>query len=159
MTGADVVDPNDDLDVLVAGYFQDLPILAAETARHLAEHSSIERTRPAGNDGRLSRWLTEMLNYGPADGPEQAWPIILTLVARAPNDNALVFIGCGAVEDLVNKAGSAFEDRILAQAMSDARFRAALGCVWPGSGVPAPLRALIRSLPCGSDPFPKRSST
>ena len=155
MTVADVVDPNDDLDALVAGYFEDLPILAAEAGRHLADHSPIEPTPIAGYDGRLSQWLTEMLNYGPADGPEQAWPIILTLVARAPNDNALVFIGCGAVEDLVNRAGSAFEDRILAQAMSDARFRAALGCVWPDSGVPRAVRSLIKSLPCGNDPFPK----
>ena len=137
MTWRGVVDPNDDLDELVAGYFRDARILAAETARHLAEHSPIEPGRIPGYDGRL-------LNYGPTEGPEQAWPIILTLVARAPDQQALIFIGCGALEDLVNSAGVAFQDRIVSQATSDDRFLAALRCVWPDSGAPAAVRSLIR---------------
>lgn len=137
--------PSDDLDELVAGYFRDAKILAAETARHLAEHSPIERTPIPGYDGRLFDWLTEMLHYGPTDGPEQAWPIILTLVDRAPDERALIFIGCGALEDLVNGAGLRFQDRIVSQANRDARFRRALASVWPDDGAPAVLKSMIES--------------
>jgi hypothetical protein len=96
-----------------------------------------------GYDGRLFDWLVMMLNYGPPDGPERAWPIIVKLVARAPDDPALTFIGAGAIEDLVNNAGGAFADRIVGQAASDFRFRTALQHVWYQSDAPRALKELI----------------
>ena len=145
MTWRGVLDPNDDLDDLIAGYFRDAEILAAESARHLAEHSAIEPTRVPGYDGRLFDWLTEMPNYGPTDGPEQASPIILTLVDRAPDEHAFVFIGSGPLEDLVNEAGASFDERITYHVNRDGRFRTALACVWPGDGVPSTLRSMTES--------------
>ena len=145
MTWRGVEDPNVNLDELIEGYFADQKILAASTARLLREHKPIPKAPEPGYDGRLFDWLAEMLIYGPPDGPERAWPIILHLIDRAPDDDVLTFIGSGAVEDLVNKAGAEFADRIADEAATSWRFRAALRAAWPHDDVPDSIRALIRS--------------
>jgi len=123
-----------DLDSLIDGYFADEKILRA--------HSG---PGPVGDDydGRLFDWLTEMMISGPPDGPDQAWPIILQLVARAPDDDVLGFIGAGAVEALVDHHAVRFVDRIVEEAARDPRFRRVLGEVWPADHVPDALKELI----------------
>src|SRR3954471_11483322 len=92
VTWRGVEDPNANLEELIEGYFSDQKILAASTARLLREHKPIPKAPEPGYDGRLFDWLAEMLVYGPPDGPERAWPIILQLIDRAPDDDALTFI-------------------------------------------------------------------
>jgi 50S ribosomal subunit-associated GTPase HflX len=92
-----------------------------------------------------------MINYGPPDGPERAWPIVLQLIERAPDENSLTFIGAGAVEDLVNKAGAQFVDRIVDRADLDPRFRRALRNVWYHPTVPRVLKELIESARTSTD--------
>lgn len=104
--------------------------------------TTVGQGAPADHDGRLFDWLTEMLNYGPPDGPEQAWPIILELIRRAPDEATLTYIGAGALEDLVNNAGDRFADRITAEAVDD-RFRASLTHVWFHQDVPEAIRDLV----------------
>lgn len=137
MTWRGVDDPNAELDSLIEAYFADWKILAAHRGSVLPD------TPLADYDGGLFDWLVEMLNYGPPDGPERAWPIVLQLVARAPDDEALAFVGSGAVEDLVNEQGVQFADRIVEQATRDPRFRRALRHVWPRDDVPSALKELI----------------
>jgi hypothetical protein len=151
VTWRGVEDPNPNLEELIEGYFSDQKILAASTARLLREHKPIPKAPEPGYDGRLFDWLAEMLVYGPPDGPERAWPIILQLIDRAPDDDALTFIGSGAVEDLVNKAGAEFADRIADEAATSPRFRAALSAVWPSHDVPDSIRAVMRSSAAGAD--------
>lgn len=136
-------DPYANVDELIEGYFADEKILAADTARHRADHTPIPADPLPGYDGRLFDWLTEMLGYGPPDGPERAWPIVLELVTRAPDDRALTFVGCGAIEDLVLNAGDQFADRITEQARTNPRFRRALCHAWYTADVPAVLKNLI----------------
>jgi putative NIF3 family GTP cyclohydrolase 1 type 2 len=95
------------------------------------------------HDGRLSQWLTKMLNYGSPDGPDQAWPIVLALVNRAPDEQTLTFVGASALEDLVNNAGAQFAHRIRDRAAADSRFRQALCDVWCHADAPASLRTLV----------------
>jgi hypothetical protein len=144
MTWGGELDLERDLDELVERYFQDMRILAADVAARRGEPIPENAPLP-GYDGRLFDWLTEMLNYGSADGPDRAWPIILTLIAQAPDENTLVFIGSGALEDLVNMAGTEFQDRIIDLAERDPRFRVALGAVWQHDTVPPTLSALIEA--------------
>lgn len=146
MTWRGVTDPQRDLDALVAGYFRDQKAAAAEGRRARMEGRPwvVPVGVPADYDGRLFDWLTEMLNYGPPDGPEQAWPIILELIRRAPDEEALTYVGCSALEDLVNSAGDRFESRIAAE-NGDERFRAALRHVWFHDDVPESVRGLILS--------------
>lgn len=145
MIGIGLDAPNPDLDNLIEAYFADQRILAANSAALLAEHKPVPKTPLAGYDGRLFDWLIEMLNHGPADGPERAWPIVVQLVARAPHDEALASIGASAIEDLVNKHGVQFEDRIIEQATTDSRFRRALRHVWFHDAAPNTLKELIEA--------------
>jgi hypothetical protein len=133
MTWRGVHDPNADLDDLIDGYFAD---------------AKIPDIRAAGDgyDGRLFDWLTEMMISGPPDGPDQAWPIILQLVARAPDDHVLGLIGAGAVEALVDHHGQRFLDRLVEEATNDPRFRRVLGEVWFGDDVPVALKELITAI-------------
>jgi hypothetical protein len=132
-----------DLDDLIEAYFEDVKVLAVSTARLLRERKPVPKEPLDGYDGRLSQWLTEMLNYGPPDGPDQAWPIVLALVNRAPDEQTLTFIGASALEDLVNNAGAQFAHRIRDRAASDSRFRRALCDVWYHADAPTSLRALV----------------
>ncbi|MFN8631508.1 MAG: hypothetical protein U0838_14680 [Chloroflexota bacterium] len=146
MTWRDVHDPEANLDELIEGYFADVRILAAEVAAQKARRrGEPEMPIPEGYDGRLLDWLTEMLLYGPADGPIRAWPIVLALIERAPDTHTLIFIGSGELEDLVRKAGAEFEDRVLERAGHDLRFRIALSAVWQNESVPAALVAAIEA--------------
>ncbi len=144
VTWRGVTDPYADLDALIEGFFKDEKATAAEGRRARMEGRPwvVGPQVPAGHDGRLFDWLTEMLNYGPPDGPEQAWPIILELIRRAPDEETLIYIGAGALEDLVNNAGDRFVDRIAGQVVDD-RFRASLRHVWFHPDVPEPIRNLV----------------
>lgn len=144
MTWRDV-DPTEDLDGLIERYFADQKILATLPGREGMTSERLRQVDDAGYDGRLFDWLTEMVSYGPADGPEQAWPVVLELIARAPDDDALGFIGAGPVESLVNKHGVTFLDRFLERA-DDPRFRRACGDVWlVNDEIPIELRELIEA--------------
>lgn len=144
MTWRGIIDPHTDLDALVAGYFKDQKGAAAEGRRARLEGRPwvVPVGVPADHDGRLFDWLTEMLNYGPPDGPEQAWPVILELIRRAPDEETLTYIGAGALEDLVNNAGDRFADRIAGE-NGDDRFRASLRHVWFHPDVPESIRDLV----------------
>jgi hypothetical protein len=111
--------------------------------RRRVDGNPIPKTPLPDYDGRLFDWLTEMLNYGPPDGPERTWPILLELVARAPDEATLSFVGSHGLEDLVNKAGARFADRIAEQARHDPRFRLALCDVWYRDDVPPGLKDLV----------------
>ncbi|HEX2756654.1 MAG TPA: hypothetical protein VHM48_14390, partial [Candidatus Limnocylindrales bacterium] len=134
---------------LIDAYFADQKIIAISTERLRREHVPLPKGPKPGYDGRLSGWLTEMLNYGPPDGPERAWPLILRLIDRGPDVNALGWVGAGEVEDLVNRSGAAFADRIIDEAAKSRRFRAALRHVWPNEDVPNSLQTLIRDSRAG----------
>ena len=72
--------------------------------------------------------------------PEDAWPIVVELVDRAPDDEALGYVGAAALEDLIQQHGDAFADRIIARAVSDGRWRIALRSVWGWQVVSEPFR-------------------
>lgn len=136
-------DPSSDLDASIQAYFQDQKILHASTARLLDERKSVPTEPLDGYDGRLFDWLTETLNDGSPDGPEQVWPIVLELVDRAPDGQTLTFIGAHVLEDLVNNAGARFVDRLRDRAARDPRFRRALCDVWYRADAPSAVRALV----------------
>jgi hypothetical protein len=140
MTRRDVNDAEANLDDLIEGYFNDARLLTTQVVQDRGKRIG----QLEGYDGRLFDWLTEMLNFGPADGPERSWAVILALIERAPDAQTLMFIGSGALEHLIRKAGSEFESRIVALAV-DPRFRVALSAVWPDESVPQTLVASIEA--------------
>lgn len=92
--------------------------------RDTATHDAVEQH---GTD-RID-WLTNVIVIFP-EHAEHAWPVLLTLVNRAPDDRALADVAAGPLEDIVVYQGARFGDRILAEAKTSARFREALRSVW-----------------------------
>jgi hypothetical protein len=72
------------------------------------------------------------------DDPEALWPIILQMVADAPDEHHLGAIGAAPLENLLTFHGLELVDRVEAAARADARFRTALGYVdgWSTSITP-----------------------
>jgi len=61
--------------------------------------------------------------------PDVLWPILLELIARAP-DRHLGYIAAGIVEDFLSRWGDRVIDAVETQANADARFRRVLRGVW-----------------------------
>jgi hypothetical protein len=115
------------LEQAIETYFRDIEILGKTT---VPGTDSTQALDDAGDDGGLVLWLTQAVNSGRPGEAEQAWPIILELVARAPSDVALGMIGAGPLEDLARRHGSRFALHLLERTASDPRFRLAMRHVW-----------------------------
>lgn len=97
------------------------PISPAEWAEVWLRHSFHHRDEDF--------WAWRRLEDLAGASPEEAWPVVLALVARAP-DERLELIGAGPLETIVERHTSRFVNRVEAAAKSDPRFRKALGAVW-----------------------------
>ena len=126
-----------DLDEFATEYFRDWEALRGGTR---AERIAYEH---AGR--RPSDTLVEFLLDEPTK-PEVAWPVILHLIERAPNDAAIAFVAAGPLEDLLHIDGVTFGDQIVHEARRNPRLRQALGDVWGWERVPEPLRGRLHEL-------------
>ena len=77
---------------------------------------------------------------------EAAWPMLLVLIERAPDDAALAYVAAGPLEDFVRTHHDGFGTRILDEARRNARFRLALRGVWGWEELPQPFRNRLISL-------------
>ncbi len=66
-----------------------------------------------------------------SDAPEIAWPILLEVINRAP-DEMLTYVAAGPLEDLVGYHGPQLIDVIEREAKRSPRFRKTLAGVWRG---------------------------
>ena len=60
--------------------------------------------------------------------------MVLALVATAPDEDALAYVGAGPLEDLVKAHGDELVDELESEARQDPRFDAALRGVWLSTG-------------------------
>lgn len=127
-----------ELDDFVLRYFHDWRVLESGTRAERVAAARSDESRPAD-------WLSAALHMR-SDGPEEAWPVILALVERAPNHAALGFVAAGELEDLVRLHGERFGERLVERARSDNRFREALRGVWGWDDVSEPLRRRLFEL-------------
>jgi hypothetical protein len=95
--------------------------------------------------------LDDLLKGG-AEEAERAWPIILALIAHAPNEEALSYIAAGPLENLVQHHAAQFADRLIGEAQLDARFLFTLGGVWGWEKVPELHGRLVEIIKQGRGP-------
>jgi hypothetical protein len=76
------------------------------------------------------QWAFDEMNRLVRQDPEEAWPWIVEMVQRAPNDRILAFVAAGPLEDLIRLHAATFIDRIETAAKNDREFRKALSGVW-----------------------------
>ncbi|HEV2146882.1 MAG TPA: hypothetical protein VGR37_05750 [Longimicrobiaceae bacterium] len=101
-------------------------------------------------DGRAEDfWAWDRLATLVVDQPEQAWPILLRIIADAPEDQ-LGNVGAGPLENLLSEHATALGERVEEQARRSSRFRSALSSVWLSHGeVPPPLQERLQHLTGG----------
>jgi hypothetical protein len=78
-------------------------------------------------------WAWEQITDLVFNSPEEAWPIILELIRRAPSDQILADVAAGPLEDLIRNHADAFIDRVELEARRAPRFRRCLTGVWYGT--------------------------
>jgi hypothetical protein len=90
-------------------------------------------------------WTIGLVGTAASVDPDFVWTFPLDLLATI-YDAAVCMFGCGDLEDFCWAVSDLFIDRMEETARKDARFRSALGCVWPGGERTSPeTYARIRS--------------
>lgn len=117
-------------DSFAAAFFRDWRALEAAGSR--AERLRAERRRGRSPSEQLDRLIE-------SDAAE-AWTLVLALVGHAPSEAGLAYVAAGPIETLLTQHGAEFGDRIVQEAGSNARFRAALNYVWGWDRVAASVR-------------------
>jgi hypothetical protein len=125
----DLIVTSDNLDALVEGYFT-----------HYRRLFSSERSeRLAAQDvDPLSVWL---MIGGPI--PDIAWDVVVALLYRAPDEDALAFAIAGPLRDLVTGYGQQFADPLVERCRHDGEFRRCMTTVYRLQGVPPALQARL----------------
>jgi hypothetical protein len=75
-------------------------------------------------------WATELLVHLIEDEPEVAWELILALIERAPEEEAIGWVAAGPLEDLLCHHGLDVIDKAETLAAADPRFKKCLAGVW-----------------------------
>ena len=71
-------------------------------------------------------WVVEMLQKY----PDEAWPVLLSLIAVARDDRELASVAAGPLEEVLLAHGTRVIDWVEVHAARDAKFRRALSGVW-----------------------------
>lgn len=89
-------------------------------------------------------WAWEEMTDMVFNRPEEAWSIILELIAHAPSNRVLADIAAGPLEDLISRYPEQFIGRVEEQARRYPRFRLCLTGVWYGNDLPEDIRDTIK---------------
>jgi hypothetical protein len=102
-----------------------------------------------------NHWTWLVLEELIENRPDVAWPLLLEIVRRAPDD-ALDLIAAGPLEDYIAQHGHRVIATVEAEAAVNPRLRRALAGMWP-EGTPAPVWSRVEALmepPEGEDDEP-----
>lgn len=139
VVAAQARDASDELDTFVEEYFAQY--------RDFTSKSREVRMAVLASEGEdRSGQLDEMILWGSEADQEAAWPMLLALIERAPDDESLAFVAAGPLEDMILKRHDRFGDRILGEARRNPRFRHALGGVWGWDTLPDPFGSELLQL-------------
>lgn len=77
-----------------------------------------------------TKWAFSKVWEMTGDDPERLWEIVKALIANAPDESTLSYIGAGPLEDLLCGYGEQFIERIEQEAATNKQFRFCLAGVW-----------------------------
>nr|WP_315475875.1 hypothetical protein [uncultured Undibacterium sp.] len=95
------------------------------------EHHKIAREKTQSSDSTF--WAWENLDSLCAKKPEEAFTIILEILATDNSDAIIANLAAGPLEDLLARHGQSVIDRVEQQARRDPVFRNLIGGVWQNS--------------------------
>jgi hypothetical protein len=102
-------------------------------------------------------WATQLLVHQIEEEPEEAWDLILGLVARASDDDSLGWVAAGPLEDLLCEHGKTLIDRVERRARTDAKFNQCLKGVWGSNRMEPSVYERIVSVAPGNRPVGERA--
>lgn len=110
------------------------------------------------SDQPIYGWATELMVHLTEDEPGVAWDLIVDLVERAPDDDALGWVAAGPLEGLLCKHGPDFIDPVEVLARDDERFRKCLAGVGGlGEMEPDVYARMRRAAPGNHEPDAERA--
>jgi hypothetical protein len=122
------MDPSD-LDAFCTDFFNTWEVLRSGTR---PERVALERQTHASS-AQFDALLDDDARL------DTAWTIVLALVERAPDEEALSFVAAGPLEDLIRQYPASMADRVVAEARRNPRFRLALKGIWGLDTIPGPV--------------------
>jgi hypothetical protein len=105
-------------------------------------------------------WAWEQVRERVAENPAEGWALTHDLLLAAPDDDALMYVAAGPLEDLLKRAGESVIDDVITAARRDAKVRRALRGVWGRSGMKPHVVAEIERIlgPVGRTDAPAKKS-
>ncbi len=98
-------------------------------------------------------WAVEAIDELIRRDPDEAWTLLLELIARAEDDRMLASIAAGPLENLIVRHGWHLIEKIEAEAETGRRFRRALSGVWGETQMSEDLAQRIKLLVRDEPPF------
>src|SRR5690349_611433 len=92
-----------ELDTFVEEYF-------AQYRAFTSKARDVRVAALASDEEDRSGQLDEMILMGTDADQEAAWPMLLALIERAPDDESLAFVAAGPLEDMIRKRNDRFGD-------------------------------------------------
>ena len=88
------------------------------------------QAEPKSAEYETNWWAVSEVCDWRLEGDDRLWPFILEAYKRDLPDKMIAVLAAGPLEDLLDKRGEDFIDRIEELARRDPKFTDMLGCVW-----------------------------
>jgi len=107
-----------------------MPLDASSKERLIAGWLAMEGAPSGSSEHEAAFWAFEELDELCSSSPEDAWEVILGVLARIPSDRALGNLAAGPLEDLLARHGSLIIERVEREARRNPAVANLLGGVW-----------------------------
>jgi len=122
-----------------------MPLDASSKERLIAGWLAMQRAASGSREYEDAFWAFEELDELCRSSPEDAWEVILGVLARAPSDRALGNLAAGPLEDLLARHGPSIIERVEREARRSPAFANLLGGVWQNT-MPDDIWARVRAV-------------
>jgi len=107
-----------------------MPLEASSRERLIAGWLALQDAVSGSREYDDAFWAHEDLDELCSSSPDDAWEVILGVLARTPSDRALGSLAAGPLEDLLARHGPSVIERVEREARQSRAFANLLGGVW-----------------------------
>jgi len=122
-----------------------MPLDASSKERLIAGWLAMQRADTGTREYADSFWAVERLDELCSTSPEDAWDVILGVLARDPSDRALGNLAAGPLEDVLARHGPSIIERVEREARRSPAFANLPAGVWQNT-MPDDIWARVRAV-------------